>query len=306
MSSLFQSVSIQGTAGDGPRLLITAGVHGDEYEGMEAIRKLVVFIDHSQLRGQLTLVPVVNESAFARKSRVGEDSLDLARRCPGKEDGSLTEQIAHQLSLLIRQSDYYIDLHSGGNVMQVDPLVGYQLVSDPSVLDSQRSMAKAFGLPIVWGASAELEGRTLTVARDAKVPAIYAEYLGGGGCSAKGVQAYFEGCLNVMAEVGMLDPRPAPPAPEAVTEDPRPNSGHMQICHPSPADGYFEPVVGLGQSVEPGQILGTIVETLGRSSIAVYADKSGRVIVLRKCPAVKAGDSLAVILETELIKNWIP
>ena len=60
------------------------------------------------------------------------------------------------------------------------------------------------------GFTAELEGCSLTVARDAKVPAIYAEYLGGGGCSAKGVQAYFEGCLNVMAEIGMMDPRPAP------------------------------------------------------------------------------------------------
>ena len=301
MSSLFQSACIRGTAGDGPQLLITAGVHGDEYEGMEAIRKLVEWVDANRFLGQLTLVPVVNESAFSRKSRVGEDGLDLARTCPCKEDGTLTERVAHQLSQLIRQSDYYIDLHSGGSIMQVDPLVGYQLVSDASVLDRQRLMAKAFGLPSVWGTSAELEGRSLTVARDAKVPAIYAEYLGGGGCSAKGVQAYFEGCLNVMAEIGMMDPRPAPTAPEVVAEDPRPNSGHMQICLPSPVDGYFESAVALGQTVEHGQILGNVVEPLKTSGIAVTADKSGRIIVLRNCPAVKEGDSLAVILETEIV-----
>ena len=151
------------------------------------------------------------------------------------------------------------------------------------------------------GFTAELEGCSLTVARDAKVPAIYAEYLGGGGCSAKGVQAYFEGCLNVMAEIGMMDPRPAPTAPEVVAEDPRPNSGHMQICLPSPVDGYFESAVALGQTVEHGQILGNVVEPLKTSGIAVTADKSGRIIVLRNCPAVKEGDSLAVILETEIV-----
>lgn len=301
MSSLFQSVRIQGTAGEGPRLLVTAGVHGDEYEGMKAIRKLIECMDANRLQGQLTLIPVVHESAFDRKSRAGEDDLDLARSCPGKEDGSLTERVAHQLSQLIRQSDYYIDLHSGGGIMQVDPLVGYQLVSDNSVLDKQRLMAKAFGLPVVWGTSAELEGRTLSVARDAKVPAIYAEYLGGGGCSERGVQAYFEGCLNVMAKLGMLDPRPAPPSPEVVVEDPRPHSGHMQICHPSPVDGYFESAVALGQSIERGQTLGRIVDPVGTASMEVVAGQSGRVIVLRTCPAVKEGDSLAVILETEIV-----
>ena len=301
MSSLFETVRIQGRGGEGPRLLVTAGVHGDEYEGMEAIRKLIDSIDSNQLSGELTLIPVVHESAFDRKSRAGEDDLDLARSCPGKEDGSLTERVAHQLSQLIRQSDYYIDLHSGGGIMQVDPLVGYQLVSDNSVLDKQRLMAKAFGLPVVWGTSAELEGRTLSVARDAKVPAIYAEYLGGGGCSERGVQAYFEGCLNVMAKLGMLDPRPAPPSPEVVVEDPRPHSGHMQICHPSPVDGYFESAVALGQTIERGQTLGRIVDPVGTASITVVAGQSGRVIVLRTCPAVKEGDSLAVILETEIV-----
>ena len=301
MASLFQIHQINGTAGDGPKLLITAGVHGDEYEGMEAIRKLIATIDGTKLRGRLILVPVVNESAFALKSRTGEDGLDLARTCPGKEDGTLTERVAHQLSQLIGQANYYIDLHTGGSIMQVDPLVGFNLVSDPSILDTQRSMARAFGLPIIWGTSANLEGRSLSIAREAKVPAIYAEYLGGGGCTKAGVQAYFEGCLNVMAEMSMIDRRPSPPPAELVIEDPRPSSGHMQICHPCPADGYFQSAVTLGQSVEQGQLLGELLDALGKSNHEVRADRSGRILVLRTCPSVKEGDSLAVILEHQTL-----
>src|SRR5262245_42686013 len=95
----------------GPHLLITGGVHGDEFEPMAAIRRLMTTVDGASLKGKLTLVPVVNEAAFARGSRVAEDGVDLARTCPGRAGGSITEQTAHALSELIRSADYYIDLH---------------------------------------------------------------------------------------------------------------------------------------------------------------------------------------------------
>ncbi len=298
MPSLFQTHGIQGTLGEGPHLLITAGVHGDEYEGMVAIRELITHIDPTQLRGQLTVVPVVNESAFALRARTGKDGLDLARTCPGRADGSLTERVAYELASLINNADYYIDLHTGGSIMQVDPLVGYNLVSNPNVLNTQRRMARVFGLPIIWGTSAKLDGRSLSVARDAEVPAIYAEYLGGGLCSDTGVQAYYEGCLNVMAELEMIEARPSPRLPKIDVEDIRPTSGHMQICHPSPAAGYFNPSVSLGESVQNGQFLGQVLDPLGKSAHAIAAEHSGRLIVLRTSPAVNKGDTLAVILET--------
>src|SRR6185436_13956593 len=98
----------------GPHLLITGGVHGNEFEPMAAARRLIRLIDPSELRGRVTLVPVVNESAFERGERTADDGLDLARTCPGRADGSITERIAHALSELIRTADYYTDLHSGG------------------------------------------------------------------------------------------------------------------------------------------------------------------------------------------------
>ena len=123
---------------------------------------------HPLLRGQLTLVPVVNEPAFLRGHRTGDDDgLDLARTCPGEPElVPTTEQIAHELSELIRQADYYIDLHTGGTTLQVLPLAGYGLHPDQDILDRQRSMARAFNLPIIWGTDGRLPGRSLSVARD--------------------------------------------------------------------------------------------------------------------------------------------
>src|SRR5262245_37924511 len=122
----------------GPHLLITGGVHGDEFEPMSAIRRLIATVDGALLRGKLTLVPVVNEAAFSRGSRVAEDGLDLARTCPGRADGSITEQIAHGLSELIRSADYYIDLHTGGLALSVWPMAGYMLHPRADILDKQR------------------------------------------------------------------------------------------------------------------------------------------------------------------------
>ncbi|MGE0756611.1 MAG: succinylglutamate desuccinylase/aspartoacylase family protein [Pirellulaceae bacterium] len=282
----------------GPHLLITGGVHGDEFESMVAIRRLARVVDKQRLRGRLTLVPVVNEPAFLRGSRTAEDGLDLARTCPGKVDGTVTEQIAHALSNLIRAADFYIDLHTGGTTLSVWPLAGYIMHPQPRVLDQQRRMAQAFNLPVIWGTDYRLNGRSLSVARDAEVPAIYCEYLGGARCEPAGIEAYVDGCLNVMSVLEMID-RPRPPRRvEHVVEDDRPSSGHMQICNPAPMTGLFEPAIALGDWIEAGQELGTISDVAGQHVERVVSRQSGRVIVLRTFARVIAGDSLAVIMES--------
>jgi predicted deacylase len=282
----------------GSRLLITGGVHGDEFEPMAAVRRLMSAIDAEQLHGDVTLIPVVNEPAFRRGQRTAEDGLDLARVCPGRADGSITEQIAHELSRYIRAADLYIDLHTGGTRLCVLPLCGYSLHKNAVVLDRQRCMARAFGLSLIWGTDPNLDGRSLSVARDANVPAIYAEYLGGGRFDSTGVEAYVRGCLNVMAECGLLPGSPwSPGLPPLIVEDDRPGSGHIQVNHPAPCGGFFEAAVTLGQQVRPGDVLGRVVDPLEKRVETICARYAGMVIVLHTFARVDDGVSVAVILE---------
>jgi predicted deacylase len=284
---------------DGPHVLITAGVHGDEYEPMAAVRALITGLRHRKVRGRVTLVPVVNETAYRLGQRTGDDGRDLARTCPGRVDGTSTERAAHALSALIRTADYYIDLHTGGTRLRVLPLVGYGLVADAAVLDKQRRMARAFGLSVIWGTDASLEGRSLSVARDAKVPAIYAEYHGGGTWDPAGVEAYVHGCLNVLADLGMLERGPSSPAsPPLIVEDSRPGAGHMQVNHPAPVAGFFEPTVELGQRIQVGQPLGKICDLLGSRVEPIPAQYAGMVLVIHSRCYIAAGESAGVVLET--------
>src|SRR5690606_6440585 len=131
------------------------------------------------------------------------------------------------------------------------------------ILEAQRRMARAFNLPVVWGTSAALEGRSLSACRDANVPAIYAEFRGGGVFRPEGVAAYVDGCRNVMAELGMIDQERSQSRIVVFAEDPRPDSGHLQICNPAPCAGFFRPAVELRQTVSAGDVLGAVVDILG-------------------------------------------
>jgi predicted deacylase len=297
-----QSLEIAG-AEEGPQLLITGGVHGDEFAPMVALRRLGRQLEPGKLSGRVTLIPVVNEPAFLRGCRTAEDGLDLARTFPGRGDGTVSERIAWALSERIRSADYYIDLHSGGTTLTICPLVGYMLHHEEAVRRAQQRMARAFGLPIVWGTDPRLAGRSLSVARDAGVPAIYAEYLGGGRCDAAGVEAYVAGCLNVMGLLGLLDRPPVATEPRYFVEDDRPESGHLQRGHPAPADGFFEPCATLGEPIALGAPLGTLEDSLGSESITIRAAQKGIVLALRTFPSVRQGDSLAVILETDWARD---
>lgn len=286
----------------GPWLLVTGGVHGDEFEPVAALRRLIVQYDQganwrSGLRGTLVVVPVVNEPAFGAGRRTApEDGLDLARVCPGSATGTVTERIAAALAEEIRRADHYIDLHTGGTTLNILPLTGYMLVDDQPRLAKQQAMAHAFGLPLVWGSSRELQGRSLSVARDAAIPAIYAEYGGGGRCSRDGVRAYVEGVLAVMASIGMIDQRSVAQTSRQIIEDRRPGSGQMQVCQPAPHEGLFQAAVALGDSVVTGQRFGVVDQVLGTRTTEVTAERSGIVAGLRTFACVQAGDSLGVVI----------
>ncbi|MBL8848099.1 MAG: succinylglutamate desuccinylase/aspartoacylase family protein [Planctomycetaceae bacterium] len=289
-------LTMQSLGSGRPHLLIMAGVHGDEFEPMVAVRRLWQQLQSVVVRGRITLVPIANEPAFLGGQRVGEDGLDLARTMPGRSDGSSTERIAAALAPLIREADAFIDLHTGGRLFRILPLAGYMLHPDEKVLESQRRMARAFNCPIVWGTHPQLDGRTLSVARDAGVPAIYVEAGGGERFEEHAVELCVAGCLNVAGMLGIIERALAPSQVEHVVEDPRVASGHLQVMHPAPAAGYFVPSVELGDHVEAGQTWGTVVDPFGKSLGTVAAAESGLALFLRAVPAVRQGDSTGGVL----------
>lgn len=296
MSKLFDKYEFD-SGFAGPHVLITAGVHGDENEPVVAAWNLTEIIRSVLKIGRVTIVPVLNVSAYKLGNRCGLDGLDLARTCPGSSGGSITEQVAFEASKLISEVDYYIDLHTGGKIFNIVPLAGYMLHHSEKVLDRQRMMAVAFGMPVIWGTDRYAEGRTLSVARDANVPAIYVEYGGPPPASERIIEEYIAGCLHVLSMLGMIM-KDVPQKPNSWywVEDNRLHNGHLQAKTPASVAGVFIPQVHPGITIKTGDLWGIIEDPISKSRKEIKADSDGMVLFTRVKGFVDKGDSLGGIL----------
>ena len=101
----------------------------------------------------------------------------------------------------------------------------------------------------------------------------------------------------MMIELGPLDGAIVGAIEPLIVEDHRPGAGHMQVNHPSPCDGFFEPAVTLGQRVRVGELLGIVGDVLGQRVERIESRYTGIVIVLHTFPTVAKDDSVAVVME---------
>lgn len=100
---------------EGPRLLLSAVIHGDELNGIEIIRRVLSTINEDELRGTLVAVPVVNAYGLINQSRYLPDRRDLNRSFPGSTRGSLAARLAHLfLNQVAAPCSHAIDLHTAG------------------------------------------------------------------------------------------------------------------------------------------------------------------------------------------------
>lgn len=280
----------------GKTLVTSAGVHGDEYEGMRAIHRLFADLQPAAIQGTWVAIPVVNGPAFEGGLRVNpDDRQDMGRVFPGDPGGTVTEQLAYAFThRCIRHADLFCDLHSAGQYYAMPPLSGYALTPEP-MLSLQRQAALAFGLALIWG-TPYLPGRTLSAAAENKIPAIYAEVTGEGRCRESDVVAYIRGIHGMMGLLGMAEPPPPGPKP-LVVEDAKENAGFLQRQLRAPMGGLFEALVTPGQAVSRGQEVGILRDAFGAVTFKAVAPLSGLVVFLRTFSRVLAGDPLCCVLE---------
>ena len=174
-----------------PRVVIVAGVHGDELVGPHALVELAQELSPSELRGTVVLVPSANPLAFAAGLRKApDDGLDLNRIFPGN-GGTATERVADTLvRRVIDGADLVIDLHSAGREGNLVPLSGFREAHNAC---AQRSAlaAAAFGLQHYWMMRWS-PGTLSTMANQRGIPAVGCE-VGGRGMASRGnrlVQRY--------------------------------------------------------------------------------------------------------------------
>jgi predicted deacylase len=151
----------------GPKLCLTAAIHGDELNGVSIVRQVISGLDPTELNGTVIGVPIVNLLGFTRGSRYLPDRRDLNRYFPGNPRGSAASRIANLFfEQLVRHCDRLVDIHTGSQLRANMP----QLRADlhvPEVLE----FTKHFGATAVLHHSGGV-GTLRKAATDAGIPAV--------------------------------------------------------------------------------------------------------------------------------------
>ncbi len=265
---------------DGPRVFVTAAVHGDELNGIAACRQLLDTVDASELRGILMVVPIVNVLGVQMGSRYLPDRRDLNRAFPGSHSGSMAARIARLvLEEVIAGSDAGIDLHTAANHRFNVP----QIRLDTSDEDSL-GLAVAFGAPFVLDARLR-EGSLRAVAADRDVPVLTFEGGGPHRFDTDAIDVARRGVLRVLARLDMIDEAP-PPAHES------PMVLHESRWLRADRGGMLEMHVEPGDHVSAGQPLWTTVSPMGAEHNVHEAEEEGYVIGSTTLPLVQPGQAL--------------
>ena len=281
-------VVINGTR-PGPRVAVTAGIHGGEYVSIPALRNVAMSLTPNDVAGSLVAVLVANTTAFFGRSvyYTPLDGLNLNRVFPGNAQGKPTERLARWLlDNVILPSDRYIDMHSGDLNEVLEPFVGLAAPVSPEVDAAALKMARAYGLKyIVEGGGQAPNGPAIAAARAASIPTMWTEVGGRGSWTADEVRQHEEGLLRALAAAGLLPDRdPSPPLVSEVIS----RKAWLQTS----ATGCWYPNVDLGDSVEEGRVLGEVKDFFGETLLVVTAPVTGMVFFLVTALAVNAGDPL--------------
>lgn len=283
--------TVRGTR-PGPTLALLGGVHGDEDEGVLAVHRVLREAVTAPLAGTLRAVAPAHPAAWAAHSRTGPlDGANLARGFPGDPAGGFTAALAAGITeKVIAGADLLLDLHSAGVRYEMPLFCGF--TRDTAQAPAAERAALAFGAPLIWEHPRGGPGRSLSAAAQHGVPGIYAECAGGGGILSGELDAYVQGVLNVLAELGMRPSGPGAPAgrPRRVFGD-----GDLDDGAQTDHDGFFSRTVRAGEVVEAGAEIGRCYGDAGQLLDVVRAPRRGMVMFLRRQARIREGDVVFVL-----------
>ena len=266
----------------GPTVLVQAGLHGDEINGIEIVRRMLQQKRLKVKKGALIAVPILNIFGFIHFSRDVPDGKDVNRNFPGTKTGSLASRIAyHYTTEILQQIDCGIDLHTGGAQRHNFPQVRFSVEDANS-----RKLAAVFNAPITFPARL-IRGSFRNAAFRMQVPTIVYEAGESMRFDDYAILHGMQGIVNVLNHFGMItktDPLIAKKKRTKFLEERRWIRAHTA--------GMFIPEVLNGSKIVKGQELGLITDTYAKHRKKIKAPYDGYVICINNQAVVNQGDAL--------------
>lgn len=266
----------------GPTVLITAGIHGDEVNGVEIVRQIIAKGINKPRIGTIICIPVINIFGFIHMERKFPDGRDLNRVFPGSKTGSLASRVANKLvTEVVPHADLIIDYHTGGADRFNSPQVRIS-----KKLKSLDKLATTFGAPFVLQTT-DIKKSFRGTCNKLGIPLLLFE--GGKSFNIDPVitNTGVNGCKRILSHMGMLKSnfKVSNPKKKALIII---DSRWVRAKH----SGMFKASIALNSYVEKGTVLGNITDPYGKFNHFVKAQNSGYIFNINQSPIVYQGDAL--------------
>lgn len=275
-------VHVRRSKQEGPTLLLTAGLHGDELIGVEILRRLLNVKRLSISCGTLLVVPVVCMPAFLGRSRYLPDRRDLNRLFPGSAEGSLGARLAATfITEVAHHATHAVDIHAGAVGKPNLP----QLRISPNDASSME-LARAFQPPVVIETGLR-EGSLRSYYSNKNIPSLLYEASEAYRLDPTALRCGLQGIYGVMQHLRML-PAVTPPEKKRITTVVA--SGVTWVR--APQGGIFTPLKDLGHEVSVGTKLGQVADPFGFHETPVVSPAQGIIIGINREATADEGDAL--------------
>ena len=265
-------------ATDGPVLVVTAGCHPMELNGIYASVRLGQLVDPEKLTGTVLIVHVQNVHGFElKRGHLSPlDSVNMSRAFPvlgrtvettggvSHQAKSLTYNVAEAIfEKLVRKANLLVDLHGGELQEWLAPNIEIIPIGETKIDDETRKLAHAFGFDLVWevpqGTIPQMpgypgRGSSVGEAMRLGIPGAICEVGSEGRLEEPLVDLTVNGLLNVMRTYGMLSGEAAKTTTQVLS------GGNVLF---SSRAGLFLNYTKPAQQLAKDQLLGKIVSLKG-------------------------------------------
>lgn len=266
----------------GPCLLVQAGLHGDEINGIEVVRRMLEKGLFQVEKGCVLAVPVMNIYGFIHFSRDLPDGKDVNRSFPGSANGSLARRMAWLYRKEVMSAmDLAVDLHTGGAQRANYPQARYTPGDEKG-----KELAAVFQAPVYFASklikgsfrqAAELLGKTSIVYEAGESDRF----------DEQAIREGMQGIMQIMRHLEMISALPAIFAEQY-------QSVHLDKRRwlRAPMAGMFVPEVLNGAQVKKGEPLGIVTDTFAKRKKKINAPFDGHIICINHQAVVNQGDAL--------------
>lgn len=270
----------------GPVVLLTGGLHGDEINGIEIVRRLVSNNLLKLEKGSIVAIPLMNVYGFIQNVRGVPDGKDINRSFPGSKSGSLAKLVAYTImKKIIPIIDVGIDFHTGGSSRANLPQIRCILNNEKNL-----ELATAFAPPVILHSG--LIDKTFRRAAYKKEKHILVFETGESlRFDSNGIQEGINGTLRLLKHLNMVQKAPAPHNSEIFEK-----SAWIRASFA----GLYQAKTELGDWVLKGSTVGSITDPFGNEKKSLKSKYEGRVIGINNCPVVHKGDAILHIAKNKL------